>query len=141
MLFAASVRRSRDHNGAAIEINASPTMYTSNFDRQADWPESTTLPGLNLPAHLQARIATRWAFVQLKQRYMQAVADLSGDQGQSLRERVRHAHHPLELWQLRGTVFAELAAIERSDSSQKMGLMWQPEVSSPAAPTAPSAAA
>jgi hypothetical protein len=106
-------------------------MYTSNFDRQADWPESTTLPGLNLPADLKARIATRWAFVQLKQRKMQALADIAGDQGQSQRERVCCAHHPLDLWPLRGTVFAELAAIERADPSQKMDLAWQPEVQQP----------
>lgn len=66
------------------------------------------LPGPGLPQDRHARIAARRTFVGLKQRFMSAVDGLDGLRGDWLRRQVRHAHEPLDLWLLRGAVFAAL---------------------------------
>jgi hypothetical protein len=61
-----------------------------------------------LPADRLARFAARRAFVELKQIFMRAVAQLRDRKGQWLRHQVRTATDPLDLWLLRGPVLAAL---------------------------------
>lgn len=65
-----------------------------------------------LPADRQARIAARRAFVDMKLLFMRAVEGLSDRKGQWLRDKVRLACDPLDLWLLRGPV---LSALQRND--------------------------
>jgi hypothetical protein len=93
----------------------------------------TPTPALRLPATPTAllatdpaarlgdredRIAARRAFVELKQLFMRAVADLPGRKAHWLRAQVRQAHEPLDLWLLRGPVLAAL----RDDDPLTRGL-------------------
>lgn len=71
-------------------------------------PAAPILPGPGLPQDRHARIAARRSFVEMKQRFMAAVDTLHGLRGDWLRHQVRHAHEPIDLWMLRGAVFAAL---------------------------------
>lgn len=71
-------------------------------------PPMPLLPGPGLPHDRHARIAARRTFVGLKQRFIHAVHGLDGLRGDWLRRQVRHAHEPVDLWLLRGAVFAAL---------------------------------
>ncbi len=71
-------------------------------------PPAALLPGPGLPQDRHARIAARRTFVGLKQRFIRAVHGLDGLRGDWLRRQVRHAHEPVDLWLLRGAVFAAL---------------------------------
>ena len=79
----------------------------------AGWP-GTALSGLGTgsgsgtPRERLARIAARRAFVGMKQRFVDAVAGIPGQRGDWLRFQVRHAQAPVDLWLLRGAVFASL---------------------------------
>ena len=66
------------------------------------------LPGPGLPQDRHARIAARRTFVELKQRFIAAVHGLDGLRGDWLRHQVRQAQEPVDLWRLRGAVFAAL---------------------------------
>ena len=66
------------------------------------------LPGPGLPQDRHARIAARRTFVELKHRFITAVHGLDGLRGDWLRHQVRHAQEPVDLWRLRGAVFAAL---------------------------------
>ncbi|NRF68767.1 hypothetical protein HLB44_17380 [Aquincola sp. S2] len=77
-----------------IGMPASPALY------------SAAVP----PAQRRARIAARRAFVELKQRFMAAVATIDGSRGRWLRHQVRQTEAPLDLWLLRGAVFDALRA-------------------------------
>jgi hypothetical protein len=69
-----------------------------------------------LPTHRVARIAARRAFVDMKQLFMRAVLDLTDRKGEWLREKVRLAVDPMDLWLLRGPV---LAALQRNDEATR----------------------
>ena len=71
-------------------------------------PAAPILPGPGLPQDRHARIAARRSFVEMKQRFMSAVHSLDGLRGDWLRNQVRRAHEPIDLWMLRGAVFAAL---------------------------------
>lgn len=73
-------------------------------------PAAPILPGPGLPQERHARIAARRSFVDLKHRFMAAVDTLDGVRGDWLRYQVRQAHEPVDLWLLRGAVFAALEA-------------------------------
>jgi hypothetical protein len=76
---------------------------------QAPRPE---FPGAGLPGDRDARLAARRAFVDLKQTYLLALAELpEGDAGW-LRAHVRQAEEPADLWLLRAPVFAALAGAD-----------------------------
>jgi len=79
-------------------------------------PPTPILPGPGLPQERHARIAARRAFVELKHRFMVAVDALSGMRGDWLRYQVRQAHEPVDLWLLRGAVFA---ALDKRDESTR----------------------
>ncbi len=76
--------------------------------------------GAGLPQERLARLAARRTFVDMKQRFMQAVAHVAGSRGDWLRYQVRHANDPVDLWLLRGAVFAVLPA--REPESRRMRL-------------------
>ena len=71
-------------------------------------PAAAILPGPGLPQDRHARIAARRTFVEMKQRFIDAVHSLDGLRGDWLRHQVRHAQQPVDLWLLRGAVFAAL---------------------------------
>jgi hypothetical protein len=54
-------------------------------------------------------VAARRAFVALKLTFQQAVAELDGHDGPWLRNQVRSAEEPTDLWLLRAPVFEALA--------------------------------
>ena len=56
-----------------------------------------------------AFIAARRAFVSLKLTFAEAVATLEGSHGQWLRQQVRAAEEPVDLWLLRAPLFSALA--------------------------------
>ncbi len=70
-----------------------------------------------------ARIAERCAFVEMKQRCIGAVAGVDGSRGAWLRHQVRQAQQPVDLWLLRGAVFAVLEG--RDDDSRRTRLDLQ----------------
>jgi hypothetical protein len=55
-----------------------------------------------------ARIASRRAFVEMKQLFMRAVENLEHRKGAWLRAQVRAAEDPIDLWLLRGPLLATL---------------------------------
>jgi hypothetical protein len=69
-----------------------------------------------LPADRAARMAARRAFVEMKQIFMRAVVPLTDRKGQWLKQQVRQAHEPLDLWLLRGPV---LAAMRHNDDDTR----------------------
>lgn len=83
---------------------------------------SLALPGAGLPHDRMARLAARRAFVELKQSFALAVADLPGHDGNWLRRQVRSAEEPTDLWLLRAPVFAALAghAVDRRQRRQTL---------------------
>lgn len=89
----------------AVERRSPPRQYVSAT------PDSV-LPEPGLPQDRHARIAARRSFVGLKQRFMQAVDLLDGMRGDWLRHQVRQAHEPIDLWMLRGAVFAALETLD-----------------------------
>jgi hypothetical protein len=70
---------------------------------------SPALPGAGLPSDRLARIAARRTFVGLKLMFQDALATRSGTRADWLREQIRAAEEPSDLWLLRAPVFAELA--------------------------------
>jgi hypothetical protein len=69
-----------------------------------------------MPADRVARIAARRAFVDMKQLFIRAVQGLADRKGEWLREKVRLAVDPMDLWLLRGPV---LAALHRDDDATR----------------------
>ncbi len=67
------------------------------------------LPGAGLPSDRLARIAARRTFVGLKLVFHDALAQRSGPRADWLREQIRAAEDPSDLWLLRAPVFSELA--------------------------------
>ena len=66
-------------------------------------------PGAGLPGDRMARLAARQAFVELKLGFIEAAQLLGGRDGDWLRQQVRHAEEPVDLWLLRGPLFEALA--------------------------------
>jgi hypothetical protein len=74
-------------------------------------PPAPMLPGPGMPHDRHARIAARRSFVELKRQFIAAASDLGGPRGDWLRWQVRQSQEPVDLWLLRGAVFAGLSAI------------------------------
>lgn len=83
---------------------AAPRRYMPNTRPGA----AAAWSAFGLPQDRLARIAARRHFVQLKQGFMQAAAQAAGSRGDWLRTLVRQANDPMDLWLLRGAVFAAL---------------------------------
>lgn len=77
------------------------------------------LAGAGLPSDRAAQVAARRAFVALKVRFMAAVDELPGREGDWLRHQVRAAEDPACLWMLRGPVFSALAEDGRPDGRRR----------------------
>lgn len=73
---------------------------------------TAALPGAGLPGDRMARLAARRAFVELKLNFIDAVTLLAGRDGEWLRQQVRHAEEPVDLWMLRGPLFDALRGSE-----------------------------
>ena len=80
-------------------------------------PNSTALTfhSLSAPTHAAegpdtrlARMAARRAFVEMKQCFMRAAADIAGDIGESLQAAIRQSSEVTELWRLRSALFDAL---------------------------------
>jgi hypothetical protein len=69
-----------------------------------DYTASAGMPGDRL-----ALLAARRAFVALKLTFIEAVADLDAPRSAWLRQQVRAAEEPMDLWLLRAPVFHALA--------------------------------
>ena len=69
---------------------------------------SRALPGAGLPQERLARMAARRTFVDMKLRFNDAVAGITDSRGHWLREQVRLAEEPEDLWLLRGAIFSAL---------------------------------
>ncbi len=65
-----------------------------------------------MPGDRVARIAARRAFVDLKQTYLLALDEVPDSEAGWLRVQVRSAEEPVDLWLLRGPVFAALAGAD-----------------------------
>jgi hypothetical protein len=76
------------------------------------YTHSAALPGIGLPGDRDARTAARRAFVELKQTFMHALADLPDVRIDWLRTQVRGAEEPVDLWLLRAPIFAALAGCD-----------------------------
>lgn len=68
--------------------------------------------GWGLPQDRAAQLAARQAFVAMKRLFMDAVAPLGDGKGDWLRQQVRLANDPIDLWVLRGPVIAALRVDE-----------------------------
>ncbi len=66
------------------------------------------LPGFGLPEERMARMAALTAFTELKYSFMRATAEIEGGLGLLLQRQVLLAKEAVELWRLRGAVFAAL---------------------------------
>lgn len=68
--------------------------------------------GIGMPGDRQARLAARRAFVDLKQTYLLALDEAPESEVGWLRRQVRVAEEPVDLWLLRGPVFAALTGAD-----------------------------
>ncbi len=73
-------------------------------------PTRNATAQFGLPADRRAHLAARRAFVQLKQSFQQAIEAAPGPRADWLRQRLRGAEEPADLWQLRAAVFDTLPA-------------------------------
>jgi hypothetical protein len=69
-------------------------------------------PAAATPADRLAALSARRAFVALKLTFLEAAAALQGEQMQWLREQVRAAEDPVDLWLLRAALFSGLAGAD-----------------------------
>jgi hypothetical protein len=81
----------------------------SNLPAPRQFHTSGWLPGAGLPHDRASRLAARRAFVELKQVFIAAIDSVGGDDGQWLREQIRAAEDPSELWLLRAPVMRVLS--------------------------------
>lgn len=89
-----------------------------HFTAQATLP-SIVLPGIDPSAShphsgdlREARIAARRAFAELKQTFLEAMAELEDSHAGWLREQVRSAEEPVDLWLLRAPLFEALTGAD-----------------------------
>lgn len=85
------------------------TLPSEAFEFDNDVSDSEFEPSnYGLPADRAARLAARRGFVEMKQVFLKAVDPIKGRKGDWLRQQVRQAHEPLDLWLLRGPVLSVL---------------------------------
>ncbi len=68
------------------------------------------------------RMAARRSFVEMKQRFIDAVAHVQGSRGDWLRHQVRQTQEPVDLWLLRGAVFAALRGVDEQAHRVRLDL-------------------
>jgi hypothetical protein len=93
---------------------SSPAVVSPSADSMAPrhYTNGAYAPGIGLPGDRMARMAARRAFVDLKQTYLLALDDVTDPEAGWLRNQVRLAEEPVDLWLLRGPVFATLSGAE-----------------------------
>lgn len=104
---------------ADISVKMAPRASTVMSASLSSQPSS---PKAGLPHERLARIAARRAFVEMKQSYMDAVADIAGATAPLLQHKVRRASEPWELWSLRAVILASLASGHERTPSHRMKL-------------------
>jgi len=82
--------------------HTAPRHFTPNADLLACPPANDRA----------ARIADRRGFVALKQTYLAALSEVPDIEAEWLRNQVRMAEQPVDLWLLRAPVFAALAGAD-----------------------------
>lgn len=70
-----------------------------------------------------ARVAARRAFVELKNGFMRAAADIEGNVGAVIQHEVRRSSQVIELWRLRRALFDALADSPRGAEAHRRELM------------------
>lgn len=81
--------------------------------------------GFGMPDDRLARMAARRAFVEMKQVFIRAAADVTGDVGEMLQQRVRTANEPVELWRLRAVLLASLPVNHQRSLTHRIELHRQ----------------
>lgn len=81
--------------------------------------------GHGLPQDRLARMAARRAFVDMKQVFIRAAADVEGTIGDMLQQRVRNANEPVELWRLRAMLLASLPRMHERTLTHRIELHRQ----------------
>jgi hypothetical protein len=100
-------------------MNPPPPRHYLRADTVAGaWPPAD----LALPQDKLARVEARRAFVTMKQRFIDAVANVDGSRGDWLRHQVRQTQEPVDLWLLRGAVFSALRAGGRTTHPLRLDL-------------------
>ena len=82
----------------------------------------SALAGIGLPQERLARMAARRTFVDMKLRFSEAVSCITNSRGDWLREQVRLAEEPEDLWLLRGAVFSALHDSPGRGSARRLEL-------------------
>lgn len=85
-------------------------------------PDTIAAQGWGLPQDRAAQLAARQAFVAMKRLFMSAVEPLGDVKGEWLRQQVRLANDPIDLWVLRGPVIAALRVDEHGTRSLRAQL-------------------
>lgn len=80
------------------------------------------LQSFGMPNDRLARIAARRAFVELKQVFMQAAADIDGAVGEMLQRKIRSATEAAELWRMRIAILDSLHAEHPNTASHRLAL-------------------
>ena len=75
-----------------------------------------------MPQQRQQRIAARRSFVDMKRLFIEAVAGVDGLRGDWLRRQVRQTEAPVDLWLLRGAVYAALGGDAAQRCQQRLNL-------------------
>ncbi|RQP23794.1 hypothetical protein [Piscinibacter terrae] len=93
--------------------------HTHSFEHAA------AIHGYGMPDDRLARMAARRAFVEMKQVFMRAAADVDGTVGEMLQQRVRAANEPVELWRIRAVLLASLPAHHQRTLTHRIELHRQ----------------
>jgi hypothetical protein len=96
--------------------------HTTLAERAAPVQLQPVMPGSGLPQERLARIASRRAFVEMKQCYMNAASDIAGATAAMLQLKVRRASEPWELWSLRAVILASLPSDHQRTTSHRLKL-------------------
>ena len=97
-------------------MNATPLDITLNH---------ASLQSFGMPDDRLARVAARRAFVELKQVFMQAAADIEGPIGDMLQRKIRSATEAAELWHMRIAVWDALHAEHDNTPRHRLALRSQ----------------
>jgi hypothetical protein len=93
------------------------SLVTSDMAALAGSPS-----GSGLPTERMTRIAARRAFVEMKQSYLGAAADIPGPTGAILQRKLRSASEPWELWPLRAVILASLPTDHPGSAAHRKNL-------------------
>lgn len=86
---------------------------------------TAALQSYGLPDERMARVAARRAFVDMKQAFLCATADIDAPVGRVLHGKVRSATEATELWRLRAAVLAALPARHERTEAHRAELRRQ----------------